>query len=216
MLSELEHLIRYSSVGANFREIFAPLVRSGRRVLLLLLLCTSLGLNVLLAHRVRQLGAVMGKQSRKAELQVGTLVPPIAARELDGKNTTVEYAGTDRLTMLYIFAPECKWCARNMDNLKALLKAKGESVRFIGLSLSQVGLADYVRANKLEIPILTGPSQETINAYKLGGTPQAIVISAEGRVIENWQGAWTNKEKADIEAFFHMNLPGIQVSSAAH
>ncbi len=190
------------------------LVRSGH-LLLSLLLGMSLGLNLLLARRVRLNGATIDRQFPHEQLQVGALVPPIIATDLDGRRATVAYAGSNRLTVLYFFSPECGWCARNLDNVKALLKAKSEDSNFIGLCLSQGGLADYVHTNKLEIPILTGLSRETIAAYKLSGTPQTLVISPEGRVVKNWPGAWINKQKSDIEAFFHVSLPGIPLTSVA-
>jgi peroxiredoxin len=208
--------MRSTLIRSNSRiDAFVWFLRSTHLVLLLSL-GTSLGLNLLLARRVRQLGGSLAEQYQNVQLQVGTLVPPIVAKELDGKSTTIAYAGSNRLTILYFFAPECRWCDRNMDNLRALLKAEGEDRRFIGLSLSGVGLADYVHTNKLTIPILTGLSSETIKAYKLGGTPQTLVISPEGRVVQNWRGAWTNNQKSDIETFFHVNLPGIQLSSLEH
>ena len=141
-------------------------------------------------------------------------MPPMVAKGLDGRSETIAYTGSDRPTVLYIFTPQCGWCTRNMDNLKALLKAKGQDNRFIGLSLSPVGLTDYVRTHELTIPVLTGLSSETISAYKLGGTPQTLVISPEGRVVQNWRGAWTSKQKSDIEAFFHVTLPGIQLTAS--
>jgi len=202
--------MRFSVSGSSSH--LGRLIRSTHFVLLFLLV-TSCGLNVLLARRVRQLGTAIGVQSHQAQLEVGTLVSPIVAKELDGRSATVAYTGSNRLTILYIFTPQCGWCTKNSDNFSTLVKAKAKEHRFIGLSLSQVGLAEYVRTNKLTIPVLTGLSSETMNTYKLGGTPQMLVISPEGRVVKNWRGAWINKEKSDIEAFFQVNLPGIQLPS---
>src|SRR5207245_82116 len=60
------------------------LVRSSK-FLLSLLLGTSLGLNVLLARRVRLLRAMTEGRSSHEQLQVGTLIPPIIAKDLDGR-----------------------------------------------------------------------------------------------------------------------------------
>jgi AhpC/TSA family len=184
-------------------------------LVLLLLLTASVGLNVLLARRVRQLRTTLDAgPSRPAPLQVGILVPPIVAKGLDGQSQTIAYTGSDRPTVLYVFTPQCVWCARNMDNLKTLFKTRGAAERFIGVSLSPEGLTDYVRAHDLAIPVVTSLSSETVSTYRLGGTPQTLVISPEGRVLQNWAGAWTNKQKTDIEAFFHVNLPGIQLPAS--
>ncbi len=182
---------------------------------LLLLLCTSVGLNLLLAKRVRQLAATIGPPLQEP-LRVGTLVPPITAKGLDGKSEIISYAGTNRLTVLYVFTPQCVWCVRNLDNVKSLLQAKGREDRFIGLSLTEVGLADYVRTNGLPLPVFAGLSSTTRSAYKMGNTPQTLVISPEGRILQDWKGAWTDEQKSEIEAFFHVHLPGLRLASSAH
>jgi peroxiredoxin len=199
----------------NYSSSHGGRVARSTYLVLLLLLTVSVGLNVLLAHRVHQLGVATIGQFLQAQLQVGAFVPPIAAKGLDGQSEKITYGDSDRPTVLYIFTPQCGWCTRNMDNLKALLRAKGQDNRFIGVSLSPIGLAEYLRTHQLTIPVLTGLSSDTISAYKLGGTPQTLVISPKGQILQNWRGAWTNKQQSEIEAFFHITLPGIQLKSSA-
>ncbi len=184
---------------------------------LVLLVATSGGLNVALARRVRELGRVLSSQPmHQPPLPKGAVVPPIAGTGLDGRIDTIAYdARRDpRLTVLYVFTPPCVWCARNMDNVKALLKAKGEEARFVGLSLSPDSLVAYVHEHELTLPVLTKLSAATINSYRLGGTPQTLVISPQGRVVENWAGAWTKKTQTEVEAFFHVTFPGLKLPAA--
>ncbi len=199
--------MRFFSLGSS-----APGGRFDRatQLLLFLLLTASLGLNAVVAHRLRRLEATVGP-ARQPPLEVGASVPPIVAKGLDGRSDTITYAGSNRLTVLYVFTPQCVWCAKNMDNLQTLLRARAQDDRFIGLSLSEEGVADYVRTHELTIPVFTGISSKTISAYKLGGTPQTLVISPDGRVVKNWSGAWIEKQKADIEAFFQVQLPGLHL-----
>ncbi len=182
---------------------------------LVFVLAVSAGLNVALARRVRQLGDALTSQVlHHTPLPVGAVVPPIAATGLDGRSATVAYAGSDRLTVLYVFTPQCGWCARNLDNFTTLLKARSQEARFVGLSLSPDSVAEYVRAHELTLPVLTRLSAATMTAYRFGGTPQTMVISPQGRVIKNWPGAWTTKTQAEIEAFFHVRLPGLKLPAA--
>jgi peroxiredoxin len=173
-------------------------------------LIVSVVLNVALAHKVRSL--IYGQSVRTADykLQVGTSVPPIAAKRSDGQQELISYQGAIEPTVLYIFTPPCPWCARNMDNLKTLLDKEGGHYRFIGLSLSEEGLAEYVAKNDLNLPNYSGLSPETLKTYKLGRTPQTIVISPEGKVLQNWAGAYVGDQKSQVEAFFHVSLPGIR------
>jgi hypothetical protein len=84
------------------------------------------------------------------------------------------------------------------------------ALRIIGLSLSEEALADYVAKNELKLSVYSGLSTETKEAYKLSGTPQTIVVSPEGRVLQNWMGAYVGNQKSEVEAFFHVSLPDLR------
>src|SRR5712692_7532311 len=87
---------------------------------------------------------------------------------------------------------------------------RGGRYRFIGLSLSEAALAEYVAKNDLKLPVYSGLSPETLKTYKLGSTPQTIVISPQGKVLEDWAGAYVGDRKSQVEAFFHVTLPGLR------
>ena len=97
-----------------------------------------------------------------------------------------------------------------MDNFKTLLSKESGEYRFIGLSLSEDNLAEYVAKNDLNVPVYSGLSPEMLRTYKLGSTPQTIVISPEGKVLQDWAGAYVGDQKSQVEAFFHVNLPGLR------
>jgi len=100
-----------------------------------------------------------------------------------------------------------------MDNLKTLLSKEAGEYRFIGVSLSEQSLAEYVAKNDLKLPVYSGLSPGTLMTYKLGSTPQTIVISSEGKVLQDWAGAYIGDQKSQVEAFFHVTLPGIRPGS---
>jgi peroxiredoxin len=174
-----------------------------------------MSLNVFLAHRIHNLAhvqsALIAAKIAERLLKPGTVVQPIAAKRLDGQRPEViSYQSASQPTVLYIFTPPCVWCARNMDNFKALVDKESGEYRFIGLSLSDAGLVEYVRKNELKLPVYSGLSPETLKTYKLGSTPQTMVISPEGKVMQDWTGAYLGEQKSQVEAFFHVNLPGLK------
>ena len=173
-------------------------------------LVASLALNVLLAHKVRSLTNAQSARIADRLLTVGAVVPPITVTRLGGQQEVVSYQGSNEATVLYIFTPSCVWCARNLDNFKTLLNQKSSQYRVIGLSLSDEGLPEYVANNGLNLPIYFSLSKETKDAYKLSGTPQTIVISPEGKVLQDWAGAYVGDQKTQVEAFFHVSLPGLK------
>jgi len=172
------------------------------------MLLGSVVMNVVLAHRLREFSNLLGKSSEQA-LKPGTRVAPFEAIDLEGQAQTVIYSNVAKPTVLYIFTPPCSWCARNMNNFKELVARKEGEYRFIGLSLSKDGLSKYVAKNELRIPIYSGLSKEMERAYGLGGTPQTIVVSPEGRIVQNWVGAYVGGQKSQVEAFFRTSLPGL-------
>jgi hypothetical protein len=36
------------------------------------------------------------------------------------------------------------------------------------------------------------------------------VISPEGKVLQDWAGAYVGDQKSEVEAFFHVSLPGLK------
>ena len=188
-----------------------PQRRSGRVTYIFIVpLIVSVVLNVALAHKLKTLTHARSVRSAELALQVGATVPPIVAKLLGGQQDSISYQTTNQPTVLYIFTPPCSWCARNIDNLKALLGKGRGKYRFVGLSLSDVGLADYVTKNELKLPIYSSLSPDTLKTYKLGSTPQTIVVSPEGKVLQDWVGAYVGDQKSQVEAFFHVSLPGLR------
>jgi hypothetical protein len=99
--------------------------------------------------------------------KVGTTVVPITAKRVGGQDELISYQGVNLPTVLYVFTPPCVWCARNADNFKSLANRESADYRFIGISLSEQGLTDYVAKNNLTLPVYSGLSPETLKAYKL-------------------------------------------------
>jgi peroxiredoxin len=201
--------------AAQDPSIATEVSRPGRYVAMagILLMLASVSLNVVLARRLWLFTHLQSIRAAERLLKVGTTVPPIAAKRLDGQLAVISYQSTEQATVLYIFTPPCSWCARNMDNLKALLDKERGHYRFIGLSLSEETLGEYVAKNDLKLPVYSGLSPETLKTYKLGSTPQTIVISPEGKVLQDWAGAYVGDQKSQVEAFFHVTLPGIRPGS---
>lgn len=177
---------------------------------ILLVLALSVALNVLMAHKLRVLAHTVGRTGASAPLEPGTMVPAFEAVGVDGHKRIVSFNEVSEPTVLYVFTPPCSWCARNADNFKTLIEQKSSEYRFVGVSLSSSKLPEYIANHSLTIPIYTGLSDETKKKYRLGGTPQTIVISTEGRIVKNWIGAYASDQKSQVEAFFHVSLPGLR------
>ncbi len=172
-----------------------------------ILLAGSVCVNVLLMWRVQSLRNRVEYLTQDRLLAVNSSVSAISARDLDGKPFVLDYSKNAKPTLLYIFSPTCGWCRRNLRNLGELLRTTSEKYTAVGVSLTRDGLGEYVAANSLPMQVIADIPPSTVMDYRLGGTPQTIVVSREGRVLKNWRGAYGGPVKAEVESFFGVHLP---------
>ncbi|NWG14760.1 MAG: TlpA family protein disulfide reductase [Acidobacteria bacterium] len=149
----------------------------------------------------------------ESRLKVNTVVPPIIAEDIDGHPVLISYGDFSVPTILYVFSPSCPWCRRNVKNIKYIASQLHEQYHFVGLSLSKNDLKSYAKEFQYTFPLYCEPSGETKLAFKIGGTPQTVVISAQGIVLRNWLGAYDGSIRKEIEAYFGVQLPGLQNGS---
>ena len=173
------------------------LVAFGTTVLLLV----SVALNVALGRRLQ---AFMEPEDRST--LIGTAVPPLDVRTIDGH--AVEIRFDERPTILYYFSPNCGWCERNWTNVQALIASVGQRYRFVGLS-TVADVSPYMASHHLSFEVYSGLTLETARLYHLGGTPQTIVVAADGRIQYSWSGAYRSRRQHDVERAFGVVLPGI-------
>jgi hypothetical protein len=115
--------------------------------------------------------------------------------------------------ILYWFSPSCPWCAKNIQNVKALSSAVGNGYRLVGIALDSPELRAYAENAKITFPIYS--INETVRrAWKLQGTPTTIVLGAHGEVQRVWIGAYEHNSQIEIERFFGTKLPGLVPGTA--
>jgi peroxiredoxin len=174
--------------------------------LLLLLLGLSVSLNVILSSTVRRL---RGSTTSLGAPPTGILVKSIQVKDLEGHPMSISFTTSKLPSVIYVFRPACSWCAKNMLNLRTLVAAKSSEFRFLGISLQDQGVSEYVRTNELTMPIYTGPDAAAIKELRLNPTPQTVVIDVNGRVIKNWAGAYQGATEKEVESYFAVRLPGL-------
>lgn len=172
------------------------------------LLTGSVGINVLLARRLGQYKAANANLRAERVLQVGEAVSGMHVMDLQSNPLLIPHGIQGKPTLLYVFTPSCVWCVANLDNIKHLTSQKREEYNIIGLSLAAEGISRYVEEHHLDFPVYIA-EKELATEYKLGGTPQTIVVSKAGKVEANWIGAYGNSLKPEIDKFFHVTLPGL-------
>src|SRR6185437_4261445 len=138
-------------------------------------LVRSTRLNILLVVALALSTAIIGLQARyirilqtgderlpPVEPHVGMSMPPLDVSDSVGHHVLLSYSATRQPTLIYVFRPGCSWCEANSGAVNWLTTHIANTYRVIGLSLSEDGLADFMRAHAMRFPVYRSPSPSTI------------------------------------------------------
>jgi hypothetical protein len=175
---------------------------------LLVLLTASLVLNVYQGWKLKGKAAPPPSPPATQKLSAGMSIPVLNVTNSAGALDAISYSNP-KPTVLYIFSPSCDWCKRNNANVNAIATLKNDSYRFVGLSLSDYELRQYVETEHIGFPVYSGLKGELIEKLGFTETPQLLVISSDGIVLKNWTGAFVKDVAQDVEGYFNIRLPGI-------
>ncbi len=145
----------------------------------------------------------------EGKLAVGTRAPSFKVHDLSGRPITLPIARPGKLGVAYVFTPQCVWCRRNLPNMKALMGAAGPKYDFLSVSLTDIGVQEFLSGAGLRGPAYVVPSFEAQKAYGLGGTPQTIVVRSDGVIVKNWKGAYTGRLLQEVSSTLDVQLPGL-------
>jgi Thioredoxin-like len=170
------------------------------------LLALSGCVNMLLASKVSTLRAENSSLEEGKSLGVGAVVDQIQVSDFNNTAINITFSNQSLPTVLYLFSPQCIWCARNLNNIKALEVDLRNKYRFVGVSLSNKGVEEYVQKNDITFPVYRGIDPHARTLLGLGGTPQTVVISTNGRIISNIRGAYSKTRKVEIEKALQVSI----------
>jgi len=171
---------------------------------LLLLLGASLALNVYFFWK----GANHQDLAPAPQFARGDSIAGLTTQNLNGEEVTLGFA-LDRPTVLYVFRPTCIWCARNAGSLDALHANAKNAYRFVGISLDEDGVPAFVERTRIPFPVLVLSAGNNAFRIRVGGVPQTLVVSTNGKVLEAWSGAYGGETRNEMEAYFDTELPAL-------
>ena len=186
------------------------LMNSGKKVTsaaTIALLVVSVGVNVAQAKRIRTLvdpdlppPAVLGHHA-----------DAIPALTPQGDHVTVQFDG--RPTLVYYFSPQCTWCERNWENVRALAASANGRFRVVAIA-AEANLKTFTETHALNFEVYGGVPAETREAYGFHGTPQTVVVSSQGVVSHIWTGVFVGRQARQVESLFGVALPGVTAAPA--
>jgi hypothetical protein len=163
-------------------------------------------LNVGLAHKI----LALNKQALVTSfmpVNTGVRIPSMDAYDLQGRVRHIDFIGANgggESRVLYVFSPTCKWCAKNLANIKKLYALKHTSFEFIGVSLESDNLQQYIKSSGFPLDTVSSPSSGAVDTLHLDSTPETIVIDSSGVTRKVWTGAYRSTDCRDIEKYFQI------------
>jgi len=139
----------------------------------------------------------------------GRSTPDLELLTVDGEIFTLDMGARD--TVLYVIAPGNPACEQNLENMKALWRAKRGEFRFVAVSVKEEGLKEDAATQQLPFPVYAFRDHRdpAIGSYGFGAFPAVYVTSARTRTIQRvWGGVFRNGKLKDAETFFGVRLPG--------
>lgn len=171
-----------------------------------LVLLLAVFLNVLLTREVGRLRFALEEE----QSLIGSHLPPLSVLDHNGRPVEVNYRDASGGTVLYVFRPYCTWCAKNAALITAISEQASDRFRFIGVSLTSEGLKEYLEETNQRLPeTFHSPARWVISSYKLGHTPQTLLIAADGQVVEQWTGAYSSENRSQIEQAMGVSIPAV-------
>lgn len=157
-------------------------------ILLFSLLAVSLSFNVLFAYRQHQQARTQGRPLPVLP-KVGSQVPSLTARTLDGHSVVLSFP-SEKPTLIYAFSPDCAWCDRNLEGIKALIDGLEGRYDIVGVVTRGEEVESYLEKVALDISTYRDPNEGTRRAYGFGPTPQTILLNEAGEVQLTVLGAY--------------------------
>ncbi|MCK5832765.1 DUF1573 domain-containing protein [bacterium] len=133
------------------------------------------------------------KWAEQRAAMIGKPAPPLAAENIiSGKTIGIDnFKGSPLI--IQFFSSDCDHCEEEMEWLKGLIQEHSD-IAALGVSVD-VGEIDsvknFIKGKELNYPVIlpTEENEKQLDPYYGGATPQTVIISPEGIVVEYFMGA---------------------------
>lgn len=170
----------------------------------------SIGLNLVLAIKYRD-----ATTPKVSAIRVGASLKRIPTLDADGHRNEIVLDGA-HWSVIYVMAPKCVWCARNLDNVRTIAAGNANAFHFVGLSNTAAGLDQYLASNWMPFPVQVVDKAHAPTGLDTTITPQMALVRPHGRVERVWTWALEGSQRAEAEEFFHVKLPGLREDDGTH
>lgn len=170
--------------------------------------------NFQLLEQNRNLRRSLRVMERERRLEQGSVVPPLRGLDLDGKVVQYGFDTDPRSTLLFVLSPKCGVCDRNWINWQKIIASAREDeyrLLFANIDLERLPEEYLSKHGLVKWNVIDEVDPQSKIDYRIGYTPQTILIDSRGRVQEVWTGILTFTEER-IQAL--QNKLGVDLAAA--
>ncbi len=154
-------------------------------LLLVVMALTVLGL----VHKNRELQGRVAAPSQPPLVR-GDTIAPVLVHNLDGRSELLDFSGTGREYMLFVFTTVCPACKENQSRWRSLYERFKGDYEIIGISLNEVSVsARYRESHALPFRVVV---PEDIHGFarenKIYQVPFTAHVGSGGVVRSVWLG----------------------------
>ncbi|MCS7460572.1 redoxin domain-containing protein [Paenibacillus doosanensis] len=130
-------------------------------------------------------------------VQVGRPAPDIQVTNMNGSPVKLsDYRGQG--VLLNFWGSWCVPCVSEMPRLKAAYESEdihGVEIVAVNVGESKGTIMEFIRLHAIPFHVMTDPSGEAANAYRVNGLPATFLINAQGLVKRIIPGELTNTQQ---------------------
>lgn len=158
------------------------------------------------------IGAGWMVRDRFLPVEVGTVAPDFAARDLSGRPVSLRSL-RGQVVLVNIWATWCPPCREEMPSMERLYRKVGpEGLKIVAVSVDAASgqvdaggrpggdVAAFAREMGLTFDIWHDPSGEIQRIYRTTGVPESFLVDRQGTIIKKVIGAteWDAPDKLDL------------------
>lgn len=176
-------------------------ISKGKALLFVALGIALVIINTILVNQNRELRSYLNELQQSLELNPGAIVSALHGVDINGDSIDINYGADPRKTVLLVFSPDCDYCTKNIPAWEKILSnVDKSSFRVIAISLEPEGTKEYVTKHRLiSVPVIAKLYAKGVNTYKMGLTPETILIGPDGKVEKVWKGLLDEESRKEIE-----------------
>ncbi len=134
---------------------------------------------------------------------VGRQAPPFQLVEAGGEHRTISLASLrGKPVVVNFWATWCQPCIQEHRVLYEGSQAFADQVQFIGIVYEdeEPRILDFLKRHGAGYPALVDEGGKTAIAYGVGGVPETFFISADGTIVEKYNGPLSPRALAQLVA----------------